>query len=58
MASREPETRRDIGEYALRQPIIFYLSPTCQMIYVTPSTVDKTHEATSALCVITDMKMK
>jgi hypothetical protein len=30
MASREPQTRRDIDEYSLRKPIIFYLSPTRQ----------------------------
>jgi hypothetical protein len=58
MASREPQMRRPIDEYSLRQPIIFYLSPTRRMIYVTPSTTDEMSEATSALHAIADMKMK
>jgi hypothetical protein len=58
MASREPQTRRAIGEYSLRWPIIFYLLPTRRTIYVTLSTADETREATSALHTTTDTKMK
>jgi hypothetical protein len=58
MAYREPQTRKAIDEYSHRQLIIFYLSPTCQMICVTPSIADKTREATSVLCVIAEMRMR
>jgi hypothetical protein len=58
MASREPQTRKAIDEYLLRQPIIFYISPTHRTVWVTPSIADEMHGATSVLRAIVGMRMK
>jgi hypothetical protein len=47
MASPGLRMPRAIGGYSLGQPIIFYLSLICRVIYDTPSTVGETHGAPS-----------